>query len=105
MQKYRSALARALCALREELTTSIGGDPSVQEQLLIDRCVYMSARIHGWETATLNGQEPNTIDQSYLSWVNTLRLTLSALGLQRRARPVESLREYLAKRQAETESE
>jgi hypothetical protein len=99
----RTQLARALQSLRAELVTALGGSPSTQELLLVDRCTYMAARIHAWEAATLNGTEANSTDKDYLAWVNTLRLTLTSLGLQRRARPVESLRDYLAKRQAQSE--
>jgi len=44
----------------------------------------------------MNGDHANTIDGSYLSWSNSLRADLQALGLERRTRPVQSLQEYLA---------
>ena len=92
----RTGLAKGLRALREDLTTALGGNLSPQEALLIDRCVYKAARIASWEAYTLNGGEPSDTDAHYLAWANSLRLDLQALGLQRRAAPAEDLRSYLA---------
>ncbi len=91
----RTQLAKGLRALREDLNNALGGNLSPQESLLVDRCVYKSARIAAWEAYTLNGGEPSETDAHYLAWANSLRLDLQALGLQRRAAPVESLRDYL----------
>jgi hypothetical protein len=101
----RTRLARALAVLRQELVTALGGNPSVQERLVIDRCVYKAARIHAWETATMNGADPSSIDQVYLAWANSLRLDLQALGLERRAAPVQTLQEYLRERAASNETD
>jgi hypothetical protein len=75
----RSKLARAMRAVKADLTTALGNDPSPQERILIDRCVYKLFRVTLFEAATLAGEKG--ADEHYLAWSNSLRLDLLAIGL------------------------
>src|SRR5215831_16927249 len=75
----RSKLARAMRAVKADLTMAVGNDPSPQRRMLIDRCVYKLFRITLFEAATLAGDQG--ADEHYLAWSNSLRLDLLALGL------------------------
>jgi len=83
----RSKLAKALRAIEGELVAAIGGDPSPQEKVLIDRAVYKIARCTMFEAAHLTGQGDGA-DEHYLAWSNSLRLDLQALGLHRREKKI-----------------
>jgi hypothetical protein len=78
----RSKLARALRAVEAELVDAIGGSPSPQQLILIQRVTYKLARITFFETATIRG-DSNSSDDRYLAWANSIRLDLQALGLER----------------------
>lgn len=90
----RSKLAKILRGIEGELVSAIGGDPSPQQKILIDRAVYKIARCTMFEAAHLTGQGEGA-DEHYLAWSNSLRLDLQALGLKRVPKAVQSLAEYL----------
>ena len=71
-----------------------GGDPTPQEQILIDRIVYKLTRCTLFEVSALS-TEPGRSDHQYLAWANSLRLDLKALGLDRRSAEVADLKSYL----------
>ncbi len=110
-QLYR--LKRLLAArdhVQGELTSALGGDLSPQDGLLVDRVANLAVRIALLEVESLQAladnpevRPPN--DERLLAWINTLRLCLCALGLERRAKPVESLQDYLKKRDAESKAQ
>jgi len=75
----RSKLARAMRAVKADLTMAVGNDPSPQRRMLIDRCIYKLFRLTLFEAATLAGEKG--ADEHYLAWANSLRLDLLALGL------------------------
>jgi len=75
----RSKLARAMRAVKADLTMAVGNDPSPQKRILIDRVTYKLFRITLFEAATLAGDQG--ADEHYLAWANSLRLDLLALGL------------------------
>jgi hypothetical protein len=91
----RTKLARALRAVEGDLVSAVGGNPTPQETIIIQRVVYKLARCTMFEAASLNGQG-KPADEHYLAWANSLRLDLVALGLQRREKQVMSLHAYLA---------
>jgi hypothetical protein len=98
----RSKLARALREVEGELVDAVGGDPSPQEKILIDRVVFKLARVTLFEAETLTGG--NGADEHYLAWSNSIRLDLQAIGLKRAPKPVPSLQEFLAERRAQGEA-
>jgi hypothetical protein len=98
----RSKLARALKAIENDLVNSLGGNPSPQEMILLQRVVAKVARCTLFESAAFTGQG-NPADEHYLAWANSLRHDLCALGLKARPKVLPSLAEYLAERESESE--
>jgi hypothetical protein len=88
---------KSLRHVEAELVSAVGGDPSPQEALLIQRAAFLVIRISLFEISTLQGEGPPADDARYLAWCNTLRLTLASLGLNRRTAPALDLRAYIAK--------
>lgn len=85
--------ARYLRKVKSELTAALGGDPSFQEQLIIQRAAFKATRLMLLELAALAQFKENPLaevrnSEKYLSWANSLRLDLAALGLERRAKRV-----------------
>lgn len=91
----RSLMAKAMRAIEADLVGAIGGEPSPQEMMLIQRAKYKAIKCALFESASLNG-EGNCQDEKYLAWANSLRLDLQALGLARRMRKVTDLQSYIA---------
>jgi hypothetical protein len=83
----RTRLAKALRAVKQELTVALGGDLSPQQEILVDRAAFLVFRVSTFEGMLIAGKEYNpSVDNIYLCWCNTLRRTLEALGLKRVAR-------------------
>jgi hypothetical protein len=91
----RSKLAKAIRSVEGELVTAIGGNPSPQEIILIQRACYKVMKCVLYEAASLN-EEGKSTDEVYLSWANSLRQDLVALGLARRQKDVTDLVKALA---------
>jgi hypothetical protein len=70
----RSRFAKALNRVEADLVSAIGGDPSPQEIILIQRVVYKTARCFLFEAAALSGQleASSASDQYYIAWSNSL---------------------------------
>lgn len=79
----RTALAKQLNALKRELTTDLGGDPSTAQKILIERVSFKVASLHFLEMAMSEGKVDG-IHERYISLSNSLRHDLLALGLHRR---------------------
>ncbi len=78
----------------EEHAIEEKGDPSHLERCLIRTASYLDARLKRVWRAMENGDgEPAT--EHLISWVNSLRLILCALGLERKQRKGPSLQDYL----------
>ena len=93
----RTQLGRLMRDTRADLVNALGGDPTPQEVLLIERVVFMAAKCALFEQAALTGKDGSPAsDAYYLSWAANVRRTLQVLGLSRRARPVQTLQEYIA---------
>jgi hypothetical protein len=90
----RCRLAKTYNYLVANLLAELGGEPSLQERLLVERIAAKSIRCMLAETQIL--QNDNATSQSletrYLAWANSLRLDLGAIGLERRARPILDLK-------------
>ena len=79
------------------MVSTIGGDPTPQESILIDRIVFKMLRCTLYEMATLQGKTNGGSDHIYLAWANSLRLDLQSLGLSRKTKDVIDLSHYLKK--------
>lgn len=92
----RRTVAKIFKQVRSELETALGGDLSPQENILVDRAVFMLYRIRAFETLALDEQAYNpAIDEYYLAWVNCLRRTLETLGLKRIPKEIDDLKDLL----------
>jgi hypothetical protein len=101
---HRSSVGRALRRLRAQFTADLGGQEalSTQESALVDRVVIKILVLHTVEGWTLrrrslvkrSGQLPAVLDRNYISWSESLRRDLVALGLKRRAKDL-SLNDFL----------
>ncbi len=100
----RSKLARTMRAIKRGLKGAIKGTPSVHQWILIDRAVYLTIKCMLSEAAVLeNIDAPSPNDEKYLSWCNTLRLTLCALGLASTENPFDLAQELARQRRGESE--
>ncbi len=79
------------------LVNALGGEPTPQETLLVQRAAVKALRCSILEKEILrpNHNVPPTIHEDYLRWSRELRADLQALGLQRRAKKVVDLKDYL----------
>lgn len=94
----RTSLARAVQSRYKALTHDLGGmdDLSYQRRSLCKRAIYMEAIIEQQEAALSRGED---VDQGKLTQaVNTLIGLLKTLGLERKARDVPNLTDYLNKK-------
>ncbi len=81
----RTQIAKAMKKLRDELFAHCGGNPTVGEQILIQRVIAKTLICHLYETSTLsNPTNPPGSRDYYLAYSNGLRLDLQALGLKRK---------------------
>lgn len=93
----RTALAKAINLMRRELIKHVGGKPSIAQALLIERVIHKAMKAFIYETNFFLDQKQGSEDH-YLALVNSLRLDLQALGLQRSGGKVGDLAEYLNKK-------
>ena len=91
----RTREGKTLIAARGALTSAMGGQPSPQQSMLIDRISFKMLRCALYEMATLAGDTTAGTDHIYLAWANSLRLDLQALGMNRKNKPVINLHSYL----------
>ena len=95
----RTRESRILGEVEAELATAMGGDPSPQQVILIQRIAVKSLRCFLSEVEILkcnsDGQKRERLERDYLSWSNSLRADLQLLGMGRIARPVRGLQEYM----------
>ena len=91
----RTREGKTLIAARGALTSAMGGQPSPQQSMLIDRISFKMLRCALYEMATLAGDTTAGTDHIYLAWANSLRLDLQALGMHRKSKQVLDLTSYL----------
>jgi len=101
VQKWdgRTREARILERTQAGLISDLGGaeNISVQQLLLIQRCSMKDLKCGLIEAEMLksNGETGERLEQHYLRWSRELRSDLVVLGLERKARPVQGLQQYL----------
>jgi len=105
----RTRDARMLQQVEAGLANALGGDPSEQQILLIQPTAVIAFRLHlitahflellkeaqdsGKKYAQL--RIPAHLEKQFLSWNRELRNNLLALGMERRAKNVTDLQDYL----------
>ena len=89
-------IIRYLSGCRDALIIDLGGESSLSAQklILIDRCISLLGVIRGIEEShqenimTDRGELRPALGKNYLSYVNSARLILCSLGLERRTEQV-----------------
>lgn len=79
------------------LATALGGDPTPQQALIIQRLAVKAIRCVCLEREILSesGEVSIETEKRYLRWCRELRSDLGVLGLERRTKNVVNLKEYL----------
>lgn len=111
----RSEAGQAVKRLRAQLESDLGGADtlSTQEHLMVDRIVKKALIIEALESYALsrktifkrNGDLIGALGRHYLSYAEALRRDLLAIGLQRRAKDVPNLQDYLSARVVANDTE
>ena len=91
----RTKEARLMAEVEAALVNSLGGDPSPQQIILIQRIAVKSLRCYLSEREFLRNRSQSRLETDYLSWANSLRADLQLLGMERRAKPVVDLTTYV----------
>lgn len=92
----RCSLAKAFKSMREGIEKALGGDLSPQQDILLDRAVFKTYKAIQYEARSLNGNDFNADSETYyLSWTNSIRKDLQALGLRRVPKEMGTLRQIL----------
>ncbi len=102
---YTTTAGRVLHQVTADLVSQVGGDPSPAEALLIQsvaikatRLFLLSEKLLNPETCDLKG------DEHALAWLNSMRMDLMALGLERRIRDVTPSLASILKQHAEEDA-
>lgn len=86
----RLRISKAMAEAKGSLIAALGGDVSPQEEILIDRCVFLLYKVMTFESQMLkNDPKMDVIHEQYLAWVNCLRRTLETLSLKRIPREID----------------
>lgn len=95
MLDNRTRAGRVMKNVIRQLTDQIG-DPTTAQALLIQSAALKATRLSLLSEQLLNGKPPSEgSDHHALAWLNSLRLDLVALGLERRERQILDLNGYL----------
>lgn len=97
----RTSMYMALRARLSELHTDLGGaeNLSVQRHMICERVVFIEMQVRDMETRALNGdREVDFGRYGFLS--NVLTGLLKTLGLDRQTKPIQSLQDYIASKEA-----
>jgi len=90
----RSRPGKWMNHLRLELIQHLGGSPSVAESILIEQVVIKVLKSHLYHVGLFKNKSFGSKDHA-LAIQNSIRLDLQVLGLQKRAKKVDDLQEYL----------
>jgi hypothetical protein len=86
------------------LSSDLGGDLSAAQKILVQSVAIKATRLALLGENLLRGDTPNeSTDHHIISWSNSARLDLALLfgtGLERKAKPVPTIEEYLAAKAA-----
>lgn len=97
----RTRAGRVMRSVREELLDQIG-DASAAQRILIQAASIKATRLALLQDSLLTGAAPSEGSEHHaLAWLNSLRLDLQALGLERRATKTLDLNAYLKAQSAD----
>ena len=89
--------------LENDLIADLGGDVSTAQKVLIRRISLIEIRLRRCERA--DKKRLRIPDEHILAWINSQRLLLVALGLERKQKPGPDLQGYLAQREREKQQQ
>ena len=100
----RTRAGRVLRTTEAELIEHVGGHPTAAERLLIQAASIKATRLALLSEKLLSGEDMSEgSDAHILAWLNSMRLDLAALGLERRAKDITPrLDDYLARKTGAT---
>ncbi len=85
----RTRAGRVLRQTRLDLTQHVGGHPTAAEALIIQSAAVKATRLFLLSDKLLSGGEiGESTDHNLLAWLNSMRLDLAALGLERRVKDI-----------------
>ena len=101
----RTRAGRVLRTVEADLIEHVGGHPTAAELLIIKSASIKACRLALLtERLLTSGELATSAEDHALAWLNSMRLDLSALGLQRRLRDVSpSLSDILARQKGGAE--
>ena len=99
----RFELNKRLVGNLNQVVSDLGGDLSYIELSLAERFVHLEWQLHVWEAAARDGKPIDHARHQHA--INALTGLARSLGLKRRAKPAQSLQEFLADRAEETEQQ
>jgi hypothetical protein len=98
----RTRAGRVLKSTVNELMEHLGGTATAPQRLLVQAAALKACRLALLTDNLLDGNPPSDgSDHHALSWLNSMRLDLMALGLTRTERPTLDLERYLKDQQAD----
>lgn len=93
----RSAEARRMKEVRQELAQHVGGSPSIAQRMLIDRIAALTLRMELMDRKAMQSDGLTEKDtREYLGWNNTVSRMLRQLGLHGTPQRAPTLAEALA---------
>ena len=94
----RTRMGKAQRQVEASLVGALGGDPSPQQILILQRASVKAIKCWIIEKQILGRKRAApTLENHYLRWSRELREDLKTLGFKRQAKPVENLEAYVAK--------
>jgi hypothetical protein len=85
----RSKIARLIRTTKADLVEQLGGAVSPAQALIIQSAALKAARLYLLSEKLIAGDDPSDgSDHHALAWLNSMRLDLMALGLERRAKDI-----------------
>ena len=94
----RTREGRTIRAVEAVRPDALGRNPSLQQLILIQRASVKALGCHLFERPWLDGGAPESLRDEYLRWSNRLPSDLQLLGLERRAKPIQSIQTHLKER-------
>lgn len=94
---WRSPIGMRVSAEVYLLAEDLGGWETLsrQRQILVEKAAFLRLKTAEYETAVLKGEPPPYDAGAYSNKVNVLQGHLKTLGLDRKAKPVRSLRDAM----------
>jgi hypothetical protein len=94
----RTTIAKTILYTQQSITEALGGDVSPQQKLIIDRASFKAVRcvlIEKEIIQSTNGDVPEDYAHEYIRWSHSLREDLKLLGMERKAKQIETIKDFI----------